>query len=356
MSSGPGPLPRLQELRRRGVSVHHGVPLLRNADSEARAQARSRRCAEGAEARSLAAAAAAAAAGRDPRHPRRPAPVGGVGARAGVGARHRSASSRALLSYRRLRATPPACDEPWRAFTTLFAYVATGYEAVTVGAIALFGWLLERRHGWWAPLLVFVRRRRGRRVRRRRGRRRGHRARRQRRRAGHARRLDDARRARPPQGLRGRERPAGRAGDRRRARPAAARHDGRQRRRRASSAAWSASCSGCSSPACASAERYSALSDRPRLLEHVRRAAVRGVVLGQGARDARARTGRSGRARTGPGVPTMSVPSLGLMARISARKSTIPIGMPSDDRDQPSAAPPDVDDGRARRAASGRSP
>jgi len=24
-----------------------------------------------------------------------------------------------------------------------------------VGTIALFGWLLERRHGWWAPLLVF---------------------------------------------------------------------------------------------------------------------------------------------------------------------------------------------------------
>jgi membrane associated rhomboid family serine protease len=46
-------------------------------------------------------------------------------------------------------------EDPWRAFTTLFAYDATGYEAVTVGTIALFGWLLERRHGWWAPLLVF---------------------------------------------------------------------------------------------------------------------------------------------------------------------------------------------------------
>ena len=46
--------------------------------------------------------------------------------------------------------------EPWRAFTTLFVYESTGYEAVTVGSIALFGWLLERRHGWWAPLLVFL--------------------------------------------------------------------------------------------------------------------------------------------------------------------------------------------------------
>jgi membrane associated rhomboid family serine protease len=47
-------------------------------------------------------------------------------------------------------------EEPWRAVTTLFAYSASGYEAVTVATIALFGWLLERRHGWWAPLLVFL--------------------------------------------------------------------------------------------------------------------------------------------------------------------------------------------------------
>jgi membrane associated rhomboid family serine protease len=47
-------------------------------------------------------------------------------------------------------------DEPWRAVTTLFTYSATGYEVATVGAVALFGFLLERRHGWWAPLLVFL--------------------------------------------------------------------------------------------------------------------------------------------------------------------------------------------------------
>ena len=46
-------------------------------------------------------------------------------------------------------------DDPWRAFTTLFAYSSAGYETVALGAIALFGWLLERRHGWWAPLIVF---------------------------------------------------------------------------------------------------------------------------------------------------------------------------------------------------------
>jgi membrane associated rhomboid family serine protease len=46
-------------------------------------------------------------------------------------------------------------DDPWRPFTTLFLYGQTGYEVVALGAIFLFGWLLERRHGWWAPLLVF---------------------------------------------------------------------------------------------------------------------------------------------------------------------------------------------------------
>jgi len=47
-------------------------------------------------------------------------------------------------------------DDPWRAFTSLFAYSHTGYEIAVVGAVALFGWLLERRHGPWAPLLTFL--------------------------------------------------------------------------------------------------------------------------------------------------------------------------------------------------------
>src|SRR3954471_13748898 len=46
-------------------------------------------------------------------------------------------------------------DEPWRAVTTLFAYTHTAYEIAVVGSVALFGWLLERRHGAWAPLLIF---------------------------------------------------------------------------------------------------------------------------------------------------------------------------------------------------------
>jgi membrane associated rhomboid family serine protease len=46
--------------------------------------------------------------------------------------------------------------EYYRTVTTLFFYGHTGYEIVALGAIFLFGWLLERRHGAWAPLLVFV--------------------------------------------------------------------------------------------------------------------------------------------------------------------------------------------------------
>ena len=44
----------------------------------------------------------------------------------------------------------------WKLVTQLFIYYAsTGYEIAALGSIFLFGWLLERRHGAWAPLLVF---------------------------------------------------------------------------------------------------------------------------------------------------------------------------------------------------------
>ena len=44
----------------------------------------------------------------------------------------------------------------WRPVTTQFLYGSTGYEVAALGAVAIFGILLERRHGWWAPLAVFL--------------------------------------------------------------------------------------------------------------------------------------------------------------------------------------------------------
>ena len=49
----------------------------------------------------------------------------------------------------------PLDGEWWRVVTTQFLHGSTSYEVATLSAVALFGWLLERRHGWWAPLLVF---------------------------------------------------------------------------------------------------------------------------------------------------------------------------------------------------------
>jgi zinc-ribbon domain len=42
----------------------------------------------------------------------------------------------------------------WKLVSTTFVYNSLGYEIVALGAIFLFAWLFERRHGWWAPLLV----------------------------------------------------------------------------------------------------------------------------------------------------------------------------------------------------------
>jgi membrane associated rhomboid family serine protease len=44
----------------------------------------------------------------------------------------------------------------WRLVTTQFLYVSTGYEVAALAAVMIFGILLERRHGAWAPLLVFL--------------------------------------------------------------------------------------------------------------------------------------------------------------------------------------------------------
>jgi membrane associated rhomboid family serine protease len=44
----------------------------------------------------------------------------------------------------------------WRLVTAAFAYNNTGYAFIVLGAMALFGWLLERRHGPLVPLALFV--------------------------------------------------------------------------------------------------------------------------------------------------------------------------------------------------------
>ena len=58
-------------------------------------------------------------------------------------------------------ATPLALGGPldgewWRGLTTLFVYASQGYEVVALGTVFLFGRLLERRHGTWAALVVFL--------------------------------------------------------------------------------------------------------------------------------------------------------------------------------------------------------
>jgi membrane associated rhomboid family serine protease len=48
-------------------------------------------------------------------------------------------------------------DDRWlRIALAPFFYFRTGYELAALGVVFLFGWLLERRHGWWAALLVFL--------------------------------------------------------------------------------------------------------------------------------------------------------------------------------------------------------
>jgi membrane associated rhomboid family serine protease len=46
--------------------------------------------------------------------------------------------------------------EWWRVATTPFTYVSTGYAFVALTALAVFGWLLERRHGALVVLALFV--------------------------------------------------------------------------------------------------------------------------------------------------------------------------------------------------------
>jgi hypothetical protein len=50
----------------------------------------------------------------------------------------------------------PLDHNAWQVFTAPFAYDNSGYAFVTLFAIAIFGWLVERRHGLIVVVLLFV--------------------------------------------------------------------------------------------------------------------------------------------------------------------------------------------------------
>ena len=50
----------------------------------------------------------------------------------------------------------PLGNQPWKLLTAPFAYASTGYAFVALSGIALFGTLIERRHGHAAMLALFV--------------------------------------------------------------------------------------------------------------------------------------------------------------------------------------------------------
>ncbi|MGI8845015.1 MAG: rhomboid family intramembrane serine protease [Thermoleophilaceae bacterium] len=50
----------------------------------------------------------------------------------------------------------PIDEQPWRYVTTLFVHDSLAYQFVALVAVGVFGTMLERRFGWFAPLLVFL--------------------------------------------------------------------------------------------------------------------------------------------------------------------------------------------------------
>jgi membrane associated rhomboid family serine protease/predicted RNA-binding Zn-ribbon protein involved in translation (DUF1610 family) len=50
----------------------------------------------------------------------------------------------------------PLGDDWWRALTAPFIYDNTGYALACLAAIAIFGWLIERRHGHVVVIVLFL--------------------------------------------------------------------------------------------------------------------------------------------------------------------------------------------------------
>jgi membrane associated rhomboid family serine protease len=61
----------------------------------------------------------------------------------------------AFVHYSDLIVFGPLHGEGWRLVTSQFAYASGLYQFATLVAIALFGWLLERRHGPFVVLALF---------------------------------------------------------------------------------------------------------------------------------------------------------------------------------------------------------
>jgi membrane associated rhomboid family serine protease len=62
----------------------------------------------------------------------------------------------ALVSFADVAVVGKPGSHWWRILSAPFTYANTGFAFITLGTIALYGWLLERRHGALPVLVLFV--------------------------------------------------------------------------------------------------------------------------------------------------------------------------------------------------------
>ncbi len=61
-----------------------------------------------------------------------------------------------LIGYSTINVLGPPGSHWWRLFTAAFVYNNLGYATAVLGTIALYGWLLERRHGAVPVMMLFL--------------------------------------------------------------------------------------------------------------------------------------------------------------------------------------------------------
>jgi membrane associated rhomboid family serine protease len=61
-----------------------------------------------------------------------------------------------LIGLHSFDVSGPLGDEWWRVLTSPLTYISTGYAFVALTAVGVFGWLLERRHGPLAVVLLLA--------------------------------------------------------------------------------------------------------------------------------------------------------------------------------------------------------